>query len=146
MSRVAEILAGKEGPVHTIAHEATVYDAIERMVRHNVGSLIVMENETMTGIFTERDYLRRIALEGRTSRNTRVSEVMTRDLIVVGPEESVEDCMAIMSQRRIRHLPVMRDGALAGVVSIGDVVRHLSREREVEIRFLKDYISGRYPG
>ena len=146
MSRVAEILAGKDGQVHTIGPDATVYEAIERMVRANVGSLIVTQGTSMDGIFTERDYLRRIALEGRTSRNTRVSEVMTRDVIVVGPEESVEDCMAIMSQRRIRHLPVVRDGALAGVISIGDVVRHLSREREVEIRFLKDYIAGRYPG
>ena len=146
MSRVAEILAGKGGQVHTIEPDATVYEAIERMVRANVGSLIVTQGTSMDGIFTERDYLRRIALEGRTSRNTKVSEVMTRDVVVVSPEETLEDCMAIMSQRRIRHLPVVRDGALAGVVSIGDVVRHLSREREVEIRLLKDYIAGRYPG
>jgi CBS domain-containing protein len=146
MSRVAEILAGKGSQVHTIAPDATVYEAIESMVRHNVGSLVVVQGPTVAGMFTERDYLRRIALEGRTSRTTKIADVMTREVVVVGPDESVEDCMAIMSQRRIRHLPVMHDGALSGVISIGDVVRHLSREREVEIRFLKDYITGRYPG
>ena len=145
MGRVADILARKGSQVHTVQHDASVFEALEAMVDRNVGSLVVLRGEAIAGIFTERDYLRRVAREGRAPRTTRVGEVMTECLVCLDPGYSVEDCMAIMSQERLRHLPVLHDGRLAGLVSIGDLVKHLSAEREVEVRYLIDYISGKYP-
>lgn len=145
MSRVSDILARKGSAVHTVEPDSTVYDAIDKMVRHNVGSLVVAEGGTIHGIFTERDYLRRIVLEGRTSKSTRVADVMTKRLVCVDPSRDLEECMAIMTQERIRHLPVIENARLAGVISIGDLVKHLSRERAAQIRYLTDYITGRYP-
>ena len=145
MSQVADILARKDSTVHTVDRETTVFDAIKSMVEKNVGSVIVTDGESISGILTERDYLRRIVLEGRTSRSTQVSEVMTARLICVGPSHSVEECMSIMTQQRIRHLPVMESDRLAGIVSIGDLVKHLSKEQASELRFLSDFVSGRYP-
>lgn len=145
MGRVADILRAKGSAVYTISGDQTVYEAIVAMVRHNVGSLVVLEGDDPVGIITERDYLREIALRGRTSRNTEVREIMSRTVIVVDPDRSLDDCMAIMTERRIRHLPVLEQGRLTGLVSIGDVVKRLSKDREVEIRYLTDYITGKYP-
>ncbi len=144
MSRVADILAAKGSEVRTIDKQETVLEAIKTMVAGNVGSLLVMDGGRIFGIFTERDYLRRIVLEGRRSHSTPVGEVATERLVVVDPSRSVEDCMAIMTGERIRHLPVVDDDGLAGIISIGDVVKYLSAERETEIRYLKDYITGRW--
>jgi signal-transduction protein with cAMP-binding, CBS, and nucleotidyltransferase domain len=146
MSTVNEILARKGRKVHTIERGAMVLDAIRRMVEANVGALIVTDGDTICGIFTERDYLRRIVLQGRTSKNTPVVEVTTERLVVVEPSRSVEECMSMMTSERIRHLPVIEEGRLVGLVSIGDVVKHLSRERAAEVRYLTDYIAGKYPG
>jgi CBS domain-containing protein len=146
MSRVSDILSRKGGAVHTIGVEAMVFDAIRKMVETNVGSLIITDGESIAGIFTERDYLRRIVLEGRTSKSTPVSEAMTARLVCVDPGRGVEECMALMTQERIRHLPVLEGGRLVGIVSIGDLVKFLSKERETEVRYLTDYISGKYPG
>jgi signal-transduction protein with cAMP-binding, CBS, and nucleotidyltransferase domain len=146
MGRVAEILSGKKPTVHTIDKRATVFEAVEKMVDANVGSLIVTDGDAIHGIITERDYLRRIVLEGRTSKTTAVMEVATERLIVVDPTRQVEECMAMMTAERIRHLPVVDGGKLIGVISIGDIVKHLSRERAAEVRYLTDYISGKYPG
>lgn len=145
MGRVADILARKGGEIHDIPKDATVFDAIEKMVRHNVGSLIVREGDAIAGIFTERDFLRRVALEELDPKKTRVREVMTERLVCLDPASSVQDCMALMTQERIRHLPVLDGARLAGLVSIGDLVLHLSDEREVEVRYLTDYIAGKYP-
>jgi len=146
MSRVADILANKGPDVLTVPKTTTVYDAIAKMVEVNVGSVIITEDDAVCGIFTERDYLRRIVLEGRTSRDTQVMEVMTARLVVVDPTSEVTDCMSLMTSQRIRHLPVMDGPRLVGILSIGDVVRTLSSEREAEVRYLTDYISGKYPG
>ncbi|UCF67984.1 MAG: CBS domain-containing protein [Acidobacteriota bacterium] len=143
---VADLLKQKGPAVHTIDQQATVFEAIKEMVEKNVGSLVVMDGEKVAGIITERDYLRRIVLEGRTSRQTPVKEVMTTRLVEVDPAVEIEQCMSIMTRERIRHLPVIADGKLAGIISIGDVVKYLSRERAAEIRYLTDYISGKYPG
>jgi signal-transduction protein with cAMP-binding, CBS, and nucleotidyltransferase domain len=116
------------------------------MVASNVGSIVVADGDKIFGIFTERDYLRRIVLEGRRSESTRISEVATERLIVVDPARSLEECMSMMTSARIRHLPVLDGGRLTGIVSIGDIVKFLNREREAEIRYLTDYISGKYPG
>ena len=146
MGRVVDILALKGSTVHTVDKRATVFEAVKKMVDANVGSLIVTDGDTIHGIITERDYLRRIVLEGRTSRTTAVLEVATERLIVVEPTRPVDECMALMTAERIRHLPVVEGGKLVGVLSIGDIVKHLSREREAEVRYLTDYISGKYPG
>jgi CBS domain-containing protein len=146
MAQVADILAGKGRSVLTIDRSATVFEAIKEMVEKNVGSIIVTDKGAIVGVLTERDYLRRIVLEGRTSKTTQVTEVMTAKLIYVDPGRSVDECMAIMTQQRIRHLPVMEGGELVGIVSIGDLVKSLSQEREIEIQYLTDYITGKYPG
>ena len=114
------------------------------MVEANVGSLIVTKGEAIFGIFTERDYLRRIVLDDQPTE-TRLAKVVTEQLIVVDPDRPIEDCMAIMTQERIRHLPVLDGKRLAGIVSIGDLVKHLSKEQASELRYLTDFISGRYP-
>lgn len=143
MSRVAEILATKGGRVHRTSPDASAYAAVADMMSHGVGSLLITEGEAILGIFTERDYLRRVLLEDRDPRATPVRDVMTARIVCVEPSRTVEDCMAIMTQQRIRHLPVVDGGRLAGVISIGDLVKHLSAEREVEIRYLTEYIMGR---
>ncbi len=146
MGLIAEILAKQRKEVQTIEPGATVFDAIRKMVEHNIGSILVADGEAILGIFTERDYLRRIVLENRTSKTTRVEEVMSPKLVCVDPDRSVEDCLAIVTQERIRHLPVLEEERLVGIVSIGDLVKFLSKERAIEIRYLTDYITGKYPG
>jgi CBS domain-containing protein len=145
MGQIAEILARQEMEVQTIEPGATVYDAIRKMVQRNIGSILVAEGDSILGIFTERDYLRRIVLEKRTSKTTEIREVMTSKLVCVDPGRSVEDCLAIVTQERIRHLPVLEAGRLVGIVSIGDLVKFLSKQRAIEIRYLTDYITGKYP-
>jgi len=146
MARVADILADKGGKVQTIDKSRTVFEAIRKMVDANVGSLVVMDGDAISGIITERDYLRRIALQGRTSRETLVADAMTERLIVVDMNREVEDCISIMTSQRIRHLPVIDGNRLAGLVSIGDLMKFLSEKREAEIKYLTDYISNKYPG
>ena len=145
MGRVAEILAKKGSQVHTLPGDATVYQAIAKMVEHNLGSLVIKDGDTISGIFTERDFLRRVALEQRDPRVTKVRDVMTAKLLFLGPNHSVEECMAIMTRERIRHIPVLEGGRLAGLLSIGDVVKHVSDEREVEVKHLTNYVTGKYP-
>jgi CBS domain-containing protein len=140
---VAAMIRRKGDAVVTIAPDATVFEAIGRMVEHNVGALVVVDAGPV-GIFTERDYLRRIALEGRTSRTTRVEEVMTSDLITVGPDAGAEHCLGMMTEHRIRHLPVIRDGELAGVVSIGDCVRCLLEGARDRADQLERFVGGGY--
>ena len=143
MSTVKDILERKGSEVQTVGSENTAIEAVQRMVGANVGSLIVTRGDAICGIFTERDYLRRIVLEGRPAE-TRLAEVVTERLIVVDPERTIEECMTIMTQERIRHLPVMDGTRLAGIVSIGDLVKYLSKEQATELRYLNDYIAGRY--
>jgi len=143
MADVAKILADKGGDVIRIAGDATVFDAIKAMVEANVGAILVTGNDpnAIDGIFTERDYLRRIAVEGRTSRETLVRDVMASPVIVVGPEASAEEAMALMTDRRIRHAPVVDGERLVGMVSIGDLVRLQSQEQSFKIRYLTEYIT-----
>ena len=142
MGHVSDILENKGREVLSIEGSATVYDAIVRMVEGNVGSLLVNEDGRLAGIVTERDYLRRVTLEGRDERTTPVREIMSPELVYVGPDATIEECMAIMTERRIRHLPVLSDARdVLGVVSIGDVVKFQSKEQSVQIQFLTEYIS-----
>ncbi|HEY3961201.1 MAG TPA: CBS domain-containing protein [Gaiellaceae bacterium] len=140
MSKVSDILESKGKALHQIAVDASVLDAVHAMVEANVGSLLVTDGDKVAGIVTERDYLRRVTLEGRDERNTPVREIMTSPLVVVTPDTPIEECMALMTDRRIRHLPVMEGGKVIGVVSIGDVVKFQSQQQSFEIRYLNDYI------
>lgn len=144
MARVADILRGKGTDVLKIEASATVFAALEKIVERNVGSILVTDDSgEVVGIMTERDYLRKIAVLGRTSHNTTVSEIMTSPLVYVTPQTTVEETMAIMTDRRIRHLPVVENDDVVGILSIGDVVKYQSREQSFQIQYLTDYISGR---
>jgi CBS domain-containing protein len=143
MSKLAEILDTKGRGVIRIDGDATVFDAVTQMVEANVGAVLVTEGETITGIFTERDYLRRVGVEDRNARETLVRDVMSSPVIVVTPETSVEETMAVMTDRRIRHAPVVDDGELVGMISIGDLVKFQSQQQSFQIQYLTDYITAR---
>lgn len=141
MSKVSEILGDKGKRVLSIEATASVFEAVQEMVEANVGSLLVTDHGDIVGIVTERDYLRRVTLEGRTDRETPVGEIMTAPLVVVRPDTDIDECMAIMTDRRIRHLPVVEEGDVVGVVSIGDLVKYRSKQQSFEIQYLTDYIT-----
>ena len=142
MVTVSQLLAIKGQVVHTIEATATVFDAIGKMVTRNVGALVVLDGADPVGVLTERDYLRKIALQGRSSRTTTVQEVMSERLICVGLDTEVEECMTLITQKRIRHLPVIAEGRMCGIVSIGDIVKYLASDRKVQIEQLTAYIQG----
>lgn len=142
MVTVNQMLHSKGRQVYTISPETTVLEALQRLADWDVGALVVVENDDIAGIFSERDYARKIVLLGKTSRETPVREIMTADVICVTGDQSAEKCMAIMSDRRIRHLPVLEDGRLAGIISIGDVVKAIISDQRVMINHLEDYIHG----
>lgn len=143
MHTVSEILSEKGAAVIEIDGGATVFEAVKTMVAANVGALLVTDGTEIVGIFTERDYLRRIAVEGRRSRDTLVREVMSFPVICVTPETGVDEGMALMSDRRIRHAPVVENGDLVGMVSIGDLVTFTSKRQSFQIQYLTDYIEAR---
>jgi CBS domain-containing protein len=141
VNRLAVILEDKGGDVFAIDADASVFEAVQQMVELNAGSLLVTESGEITGIVTERDYLRRVALHELDDRETLVREIMSSPLIVVTPETTVDECMALMTDRRIRHLPVAEDGKVVGVVSIGDLVKFKSQQQSFEIQYLTQYIT-----
>lgn len=143
MHPLSEILSEKSGDVIRIDGDATVYEAVIAMVQANVGALLVTDGNEISGIFTERDYLRRIAVEGRRSRDTTVSDVMSSPVLIVTPDTTVDETMALMTDRRIRHVPVVEDGVLIGMISIGDLVKFISKKQSFQIQYLTDYISAR---
>jgi CBS domain-containing protein len=138
---LAEILVEKGPEVLEIDADATIFEAVKRMVEANVGSLLVRERGAVAGIVTERDYLRRAALEGKPDKETPVREIMTAPLVVATPDTPIDECMALMTDRRIRHVPVVEDGEVVGVVSIGDLVKFKSKQQSFEIQYLTDYIT-----
>jgi CBS domain-containing protein len=142
MTTVRQILQAKGTSVWTISPQATVLDALRLMAEKNVGALLVTEGEQVAGIFSERDLARSVALKGRTAEDTLVSEVMTARVIYVRPGQSMEDVMALMTDKHIRHLPVMDGNQLVGVISIGDVVKEIISEQAFTIRSLESYITG----
>jgi len=141
VNRVSEILGDKGREVLEIEADAPVLEAVKRMVDANVGSLLVKHDGEVAGIVSERDYLRRVARDGPTGDDVTVGEIMSSPLIVVGPETSIDECMALMTDRRIRHVPVVENGDVIGIVSIGDVVKFKSKQQSFEIRYLTDYIT-----
>lgn len=143
---VRSILQRKGNTVWSVAPEATVYEAITRMAEKGVGALLVVEAERLLGVISERDYARKVILKGKSSRETRVRDIMSAPVISVTPEHSVEECLEMMTQHRVRHLPVLDEGRLAGVVTIGDLVGALITAQASTIHHLSSYITGQYPG
>jgi len=141
VNQVSEILGDKGRDVLRIDAGASVLDAVKQMVEANIGSLLVTKDGEIAGIVTERDYLRRVAVEGQTDADVTVGEIMSSPLIVVTPETSIDECMALMTDRRIRHLPVVEGGEVVGVVSIGDLVKFKSKKQSFEIQYLTEYIT-----
>lgn len=144
-TRIGDIILIKGSNVVAIERGATVYDALRKLTTANVGSVLVTANGGVCGIFTERDVVRRVALEGRNAWETPVEEVMTRQVISVSVENTLEEAMGLMTFHRCRHLPVTRGGKLVGVVSIGDCVKHISRRAVAQSEELTHYIVGTYP-
>lgn len=143
MSRIAELLDEKGRAVMRVDGRATVYDAVRAMVDANIGAVLVTDGDEISGIFTERDYLRRVAAEELRARETPVRDVMSSPVLVVTPETTVDEAMALMTDRRIRHTPVVAEGALVGMISIGDLVKFQSKQQSFEIQYLNDYITAR---
>jgi CBS domain-containing protein len=144
MATIREVLERKESKVLTANSGVSVLEAIGSMSDANTGSIIVVDADRPVGIFTERDYLRNIALKGRSSRDTTVGEVMSSPLITVEPSESTRVAMETMTEKRCRHLVVMERGEMVGIVSLGDLVKHLLQEKEAEVEQLSSYIAGNY--
>lgn len=142
MNRVWKILQSKGGRTWSVAPEANVQEALAVMAEHGIGSVLVMEGDRLAGILTERDFARKLGVQGRVPSAVAVREVMTANLITVTPDQSVNECMAIMTEKRIRHLPVIENGRLVGLVSIGDVVKDIIEELQFMLRQMESYVSG----
>jgi CBS domain-containing protein len=140
------ILGQKNREVFSINPDATVFDAVEMMANKNVGALLVMQGEQLVGIVSERDYTRKVMLRGKRSRETKVSEIMSSDLTVARPNEPVEQCLRFMTEKRVRHLPVMEGDKVRGVISIGDLVKWIISAQSATIAHLESYIAGGYSG
>ena len=140
MTLVSQILYAKGDKTWTITPDATVFDALSLMAEKDIGSLVVVESEDVVGIFSERDYARKIILHGRSSKDTEVKDIMTNELLCISPDQSVTKCMALMTDKRVRHIPVLAEGRLVGVISIGDVVKAIISEQQIIIDHLEDYI------
>lgn len=141
MRTVRQLLRSKPADVHVIAPDAPVLDALRLMADRGIGAVLVCEGRQLAGVLSERDYARKVVLQGRTSAQTPVRDIMTRDVQTVRPEDSVDHCMQLMTDRRIRHLPVVVDGEVIGVVSIGDLVKAVIEDQQVELDQLQRYIA-----
>jgi len=143
MKNVRDILRTKaDQKLYSVTPSTTVLDALKLMAAKEIGALVVMENEQLVGILSERDYARKVALMERSSRTTEVREIMTNKVMCVSPSESIEYCMTIMTERRLRHLPVLEEGKLVGLISIGDLVKNIISNQQDMIRHLEQYIRG----
>lgn len=141
MASVKQILQGKGHEVWCIGPDASVYDAIEMMAAKEIGALVVMEGESLVGVLSERDYARKVELEGRSSKGTKIREIMTSRVAYARPDQSVQDCMAMMTEKRVRHLPIMDGDKVLGMISIGDLVKSIIEEQQHVIDQLEQYIS-----
>jgi CBS domain-containing protein len=142
MKTVSTILLTKSNNTFSISPDATVYHALEIMVEKNVGALLVIENEQLSGIFTERDYARKVILKGKSSKDTLIREIMTEHLLTVSPHSTIDDCMRLMTSKYIRHLPVIENDKLVGIISIGDLVKYIIEEQKFIIENMEHYITG----
>jgi len=143
MKTVTQLLRTKGQQVLSVSPDMPVFEALGVMADKNVGALLVVEGERLVGVFSERDYARKVILKGKSSKDTPVREIMSSHVLYVRPEQTIEDCMALMTDKRVRHLPVMEEGRVVGVISIGDVVKAIIAEQEFIIEQLQNYITGR---
>jgi CBS domain-containing protein len=141
MKTVQVILQQKPADVISVIGSHSVYDALQLMMDKNISALLILENDALKGIFTERDYARKIILQGKSSRETQIASVMTTRLITVTPDEPIEHCMQIMTEKRIRHLPVVANDKVVGIISIGDLVKQVIEEQQATIEQMQSYIS-----
>ncbi len=144
MNTVKQLLKAKDSKILTMPPDASVFSGLELMAQNNIGALLITENDKLVGIFSERDYARNVFLKGKSSKGTLIGEIMVRNVIYVTLGDDVESCMALMTDKRIRHLPVIENEQLVGMVSIGDVVKQIISEQEFTIRELEKYIQGSY--
>jgi CBS domain-containing protein len=142
MKIIRDILEAKGHEVYTISPDATVYEALSLMAEKNVGALVILEGETLEGLISERDYARKIILKGKFSKDTPVHEIMSREPVTVTMDDNLEQCMELMTDKRVRHLPVVEEGRLIGIISIGDVVKGIIDHKEFIIQQLEKYIKG----
>jgi len=142
---VRDILNSKGKEVYSISPDKTVYEAIAKMDQLDIGALLVLNDQSLLGIISERDYRSKVILKGRTSKQTKVGEIMSTDVYYVSPTDSAEMCMSIMTEEKIRHLPVVENEDVVGVVSIGDLVKAIISKQKVEISHMRHYIQGSYP-
>ena len=140
MSTVRDVLSIKGTVVHSISMDSTVYEALVRMAQHHVGALVVVERGAVVGVISERDYARKVILHGKASKDTFVHEIMTEKVLCVRPEQTMDQCMALMTDKRVRHLPVLDHKHVVGVISIGDVVKEVISEQQFLIEQLEQYI------
>ena len=139
---VRQVLEGKGSATLSLPPSATVFEALEAMAKNDVGSVVVADGDCLLGIFTERDYARKLILQGRSSKETRVSELMTSNILTVSPTQTIDDCMAMITDNRVRHLPVVEKGRIVGIISIGDVVKAVIADQQRTIQQLSSYIAG----
>ena len=142
---ISSILAHKSSPLWSVAPDTTVFEAIRLMAEKNIGSLLVLSGDKLAGLFTERDYTRKVALHGKSSKETRVSEIMPPEVLTVTPDDSVEECMRLMTEKRVRHLPVVDGTSVVGLVSIGDLVNWIISTQSAHIEQMEQYLSGGVP-
>ncbi|HEY5930051.1 MAG TPA: CBS domain-containing protein [Burkholderiales bacterium] len=140
MKTVQQLLESKRYAVASVTPGTTVLDALRVMAEKEIGAVLVLEGESLAGIFSERDYARKVVLQGKASKDTPVREIMTEKVVCVRPDQTIEDCMGLMTDKRIRHLPVLQNRKVIGVVSIGDVVKEMLVEKEFVIKQLESYI------
>jgi len=144
MNTIGQLLESKGKDIWTIAPNATVFEGLRIMAKRNVGALLVIDKDNLVGIFSERDYARKVILEGKSSKDTAVGELMTKDVYYIDPKNTLQESMAVMTVRHIRHMPVLDKDRLVGMVTLGDVVKQIIAEQEFTIRELEKYISGSY--
>ena len=142
MTTIAQLLNTKGNQIWSVEPKATIFEALEIMSEKEIGALLVMVDGKLTGIFSERDYARKVILKGKSSKETQVGELMTKKVFYMDPQKTINDCMAMMTAKRIRHVPVIKDNQVMGIVTIGDVVNQIISEQEVTINHLENYITG----
>ena len=142
MTTIAQLLNAKGNQIWSVEPKATIFEALEVMSEKEIGALLVMEDGKLMGIFSERDYARKVILKGKSSKETPVGELMTKKVFYIDPQKTINDCMAMMTAKRIRHVPVIEDNQVMGIITIGDVVNQIISEQEITINHLENYITG----